>query len=66
MKTQVAPDADTAAQINQEADAVGAVVATQLAPAHADAIKGLAEEEPAIFSSIMALVHSIHKSKHRK
>ena len=65
MGNQVARDR-TAAQVNKELDTVGAAIASDLAPAHADAIKGLAEEEPAIFSSIMALIHRIHKSKHRK
>lgn len=63
MATQATLDASTAAQLNQELDAVGAAVATQLTPAHAEAINDLAKEEPAVFNLVMELVHSFHKAK---
>lgn len=66
MATQVAPGAGTAAQLNKELNKVGAAIATDLAPGHAEVIKGIAKEEPAIFKLIMALVRGIRKSKHRK
>ena len=65
METQDIQAPSFSEQVNQDADALGATLATHLAPAHADAIAGLAKEEPVVFSQVMALVHSFRKSKRK-
>lgn len=63
MASAATPAPDRAQEVNNAAVQLGAGLAATLAPAHADAIIGLAQEEPTIFSLIMALVHSFRKKK---